>query len=61
MSEREQAATAKAALTSIGRVLALRFQAGAIVLFIRWRDGAERRTGFWPLDSFLGNWPWPPS
>jgi len=35
----------------IGRVLALRFHAGAIVLFIRWQDGAERRAGFWPVLS----------
>jgi hypothetical protein len=27
----------------LGRVLAPRFQAGTIVLFIRWRGGAARR------------------
>ena len=30
------------------------------VHFIRWRDGAGRRAGFWP-PFFLLNWPWPPS
>ena len=29
------------------------------VHFIRWRDGAGRRAGFWP-PFFLLNWPWPP-
>ena len=39
----------------LGRVLAPRFQAGTIVLFIRWRGGAaRRRISFWHL-------PWPPS
>ena len=30
------------------RVLSLRFQAGAIAVFIRWRVAAERRAGFCP-------------
>ena len=30
------------------RVLSLRFQAGAITVFIRWRVAAERRAGFCP-------------
>jgi hypothetical protein len=34
-------------MMGIGRVLALRFQSGAIVLFIRWRDGAARDYGRW--------------
>ena len=39
----------------LGRVLAPRFQAGTIALFIRWRGGAaRRRISFWHL-------PWPPS
>ena len=38
----------------LGRVLAPRFQAGTIALFIRWRGGAaRRRISFWHL-------PWPP-
>ena len=37
-------------LMGLGRVLAPRFQAGTIVLFIRWRGGAaRRRISFWLL------------
>jgi hypothetical protein len=31
------------------------------VLFIRWRDGAERRAGLRPPGFVLRNRPWPPS
>ena len=36
------------------RVLSLRFQAGAIAVFIRWRVAAERRAGFCPSLGFVG-------
>jgi hypothetical protein len=39
---RRQHPRSKAAFTSLCRVLALRFQAGAIVLFIRWRTIGTR-------------------
>ena len=34
-------------LSCLRRVCALAFQAGGIVLFIRWRVGAERRAESW--------------
>ena len=33
---------------TLRRVLSLRFQAGAIAVFIRWRVAAERRAGLCP-------------
>ena len=35
----------RAAQVGLRRVLSLRFQAGAITVFIRWRVAAERRAG----------------
>ena len=40
--------TAVEAVRGLRRVLSLRFQAGAITVFIRWRGAAERRAGFCP-------------
>ena len=46
--QRRRRRAGNTAVRGLRRVLSLRFQAGAIAVFIRWRVAAERRAGFCP-------------